>query len=129
VADGGRIRQGLGKIGRIVSGFEDMGRMCSLAMSTPVSAAAQELGSRVRARRRELGMSQERLAEACGVHWTFLGQVERGRRNISLHNILKIAAGLEVDAGVLVQGLRAPGPPASSNAHKRQSSSQRSVGD
>lgn len=107
------------QIGRIVSGLEDMGRMCLAAMSTPVSAAAQELGNRVRARRRELGMSQERLAEACGVHWTFLGQVERGRRNISLHNILKIAAGLDLDAGLLIQGLRAPEPPASSNAHKR----------
>lgn len=53
-------------------------------------------------------MSQEQLAEACEVHWTYLGQVERGRRNISLHNILKIATGLQLDAGDLVQGLRAP---------------------
>lgn len=78
-----------------------------------MSVAAQALGGRVRARRRELGMTQEQLAEACGVHWTFLGQVERGRRNISLHNILKIAAGLKLDASDLVQGLQAPAPTAS----------------
>jgi transcriptional regulator with XRE-family HTH domain len=37
-----------------------------------------------------------------------VGQVERGRRNLSLHNILKIAAGLQVDPGDLVRGLKAP---------------------
>jgi len=74
-----------------------------------VSPAAQSFGERVRTRRQELGWSQEQLAEACGVHWTFLGQVERGRRNISLHNILKIAEGLQLDPGELVRGLRAPG--------------------
>lgn len=73
-----------------------------------VSLAAQTFGERVRARRQELGLTQEQLAEACGLHWTFIGQVERGRRNISLHNILKIAAGLQLDPGELVQGLGAP---------------------
>ncbi|WP_425488976.1 helix-turn-helix domain-containing protein [Mycobacterium vicinigordonae] len=50
-------------------------------------------------------MSQERASEIVGVHWTYLGQVERGRRNLSLHNILKIAQGLQIDAGELVSGL------------------------
>jgi transcriptional regulator with XRE-family HTH domain len=74
----------------------------------PVSAAAKCFGERVRARRHELGRSQEQLADDCGLHWTFVGQVERGRRNLSLHNILKIAAGLQVDPGDLVRGLQAP---------------------
>lgn len=76
--------------------------------SLPISSATQAFGARVRARRRELGLSQEQLAEACGLHWTFVGQVERGRRNISLHNILKIGTGLQLDPGELVRGLRAP---------------------
>jgi len=88
-----------------------------------VSPAAQAFGGRVRARRHELGKSQEQLAEACGLHWTFVGQVERGRRNISLHNILKIAAGLELDAGDLVRGLRAPESLASRNRRGSQSAS------
>jgi transcriptional regulator with XRE-family HTH domain len=74
----------------------------------PVSSAAKCFGERVRTRRHELGKSQERLADDCGLHWTFVGQVERGRRNLSLHNILKIAAGLQVDPGDLVRGLQAP---------------------
>jgi len=76
--------------------------------SSPVSPAAQAFGARVRARRQTLSLTQEQLAEACGLHWTFIGQVERGRRNISLHNILKIAAGLRLDPGELVRGLLAP---------------------
>lgn len=74
----------------------------------PISPAARVFGERVRAHRHELGESQEQLADACGLHWTFVGQVERGRRNVSLHNILKLAAGLQIDPADLVRGLTAP---------------------
>lgn len=74
----------------------------------PLSTATGEFGARVRNRRHELGLTQESLAAACGLHWTFVGQVERGQRNVSLHNILKIAEGLQTDPGKLVQGIRAP---------------------
>ncbi len=74
-------------------------------VAEPISEAAQVFGQRVKARRHELGESQEELADASGLHWTFVGQVERGRRNISLHNILKLAAGLQIDPGELVRGL------------------------
>lgn len=77
-------------------------------MAQPSSAATQHFGERVRARRQELGKSQEQLADDCGLHWSYVGQVERGRRNLSLHNILKIAEGLAIDPGELVKGLRAP---------------------
>ncbi len=76
----------------------------------PLSAATQAFGERVRARRHEVSKSQEQLADSCGLHWSFVGQVERGRRNISLHNILKLADGLEIDPGELVRGLQAPPP-------------------
>lgn len=77
-------------------------------MPEPISLATRVLGERIRERRQALGLSQESLAEQSGVHWTFLGQVERGRRNLSLHNLLKIAAGLEVDPAELVCGLKGP---------------------
>ncbi len=48
------------------------------------------------------------MAHQIGVHWTFLGQVERGQRNLNLHNLLKLAAGLGVDPAELVQGLQPP---------------------
>jgi transcriptional regulator with XRE-family HTH domain len=77
-------------------------------MAEPISPATQAFGERVRAQREALGLSQEALAAKSGVHWTFLGQVERGRRNLNLHNLLKIARGLGVDPGELVQGLTPP---------------------
>jgi transcriptional regulator with XRE-family HTH domain len=77
-------------------------------MPEPLSDATRLLGERIRARRESLALSQEALAHRCGVHWTFLGQVERGRRNLSLHNLLKIANGLGVDPAELVRGLAPP---------------------
>jgi transcriptional regulator with XRE-family HTH domain len=77
-------------------------------MAEPLSPATAALGQRVRTRREALGLSQEAMAHQIGIHWTFLGQVERGRRNLSLHNLLKLAQGLGVDPGELVRGLEPP---------------------
>jgi transcriptional regulator with XRE-family HTH domain len=75
----------------------------------PLSTATRTFGERVRSRREGLGKSQEQLAADSGLHWTFIGQVERGRRNLSLHNILKIARGLQVDPADLIRGLEPDG--------------------
>ncbi|MGH3850369.1 MAG: helix-turn-helix domain-containing protein [Pseudonocardiaceae bacterium] len=77
-------------------------------MAPPLSAATASLGARIRERRQVLGLSQEALAERAGLHWTFVGQVERGRRNLSFHNLLKLAAGLGVDPAELIGGLVGP---------------------
>lgn len=77
-------------------------------MPPPLSPATAALGQRIREHRQAAGLSQEALARVAGVHWTFLGQLERGQRNVSLHNLLKVAGALEVDPGELVKGLRAP---------------------
>ncbi len=74
----------------------------------PISDATREFGERVRARRLDLGKSQEQLARDSSLHWSYLGQVERGQRNVTLHNILKLAEVLGVDPCELVRGLRAP---------------------
>lgn len=74
----------------------------------PPSKATVEFGKRVRKLRDQQGLSQEALADRCGVHWTFLGQVERGQRSIRLDNILRIAAGLGVQPGELLDGLPIP---------------------
>lgn len=78
------------------------------ASPAPLSDATAELGARIRKKRHRLGLSQEQLATAAGLHWTFVGQVERGRRNLSLHNLLKLARGLNTDPAQLVRGLRPP---------------------
>lgn len=82
---------------------------CLNLMPEPIFQAAGILGQRIKRYRGRLGISQETLAGRAGLHWTFLGQVERGQRNLSLRNLLKIAAALDVDPAKLVQGL---GPPA-----------------
>jgi transcriptional regulator with XRE-family HTH domain len=75
------------------------------------SDAARIFGERVRENRLRLGISQETLAQLSDVHWTFVGQVERGTRNLSLHNIIKIASGLDVDPAILVAGIKASAVP------------------
>ena len=77
------------------------------ARKPPISEATREFGQRVRDRRHALGLSQEALAEGTALHWSYLGQVERGQANLTLHNILKIAAALDADPGELIQGLKA----------------------
>jgi len=67
---------------------------------------AVELGTRIRARRAELGLSQEALAERAGFHSTFVSSVERGERNVSLMTILRLAKSLGTDPGQLLEGLQ-----------------------
>lgn len=51
----------------------------------------EKLGRAVRRLRSDAGYSQERFADACHVHRTYIGSVERGETNISLDNIELIA--------------------------------------
>lgn len=54
------------------------------------------IGQRIRGYRTGLKMSQEELAEKCGLHPTYIGQIERGEKNATLESISRIAAGLSV---------------------------------
>ena len=58
------------------------------------SSAHAAFGEAIRQMRGELGLSQEALAEACDLDRTYISGIERGSRNPSLTNILKIAAAL-----------------------------------
>lgn len=55
---------------------------------------AAALGRTIRARRVATGLSQEQLAERAGLHWTYVSQVERGRRNVSVDALRRIGLAL-----------------------------------
>ncbi|WP_145049336.1 MULTISPECIES: helix-turn-helix domain-containing protein [Paenibacillus] len=55
------------------------------------------VGARIRALRKERGYSQESLGEKGGFHFSYIGQIERGEKNVSLVNLAKIAESLEVN--------------------------------
>jgi len=56
----------------------------------------KSFGVAVRARRKQLGISQEELAERSDLHRTYVSDVERGSRNVSLENIARLALALEL---------------------------------
>jgi CheY-like chemotaxis protein len=51
-------------------------------------------GTTIKTKRSELGMSQEELADRAGLHRTYVSDVERGMRNVSLISIEKLAHAL-----------------------------------
>ena len=65
------------------------------------SKALTLFGERVRELRKHKNWTQEELAFRTNLHRTYIGAVERGEQNISLKNIVKIAAALDVDIAVM----------------------------
>lgn len=61
-----------------------------------------EFGSHLRALREKAGMTQESLADSAGLHWSYVGQVERGERNLTYKSMLSLARGLELPATKLI---------------------------
>jgi HTH-type transcriptional regulator/antitoxin HipB len=57
----------------------------------------EELASVVRARRRELGLTQEELAGVIGVSRVFVGQLEGGKANVRLELVLRLVQALGLD--------------------------------
>jgi len=63
----------------------------------------QALGEAIRKRRGEIdGLSQEGLADFAGMHRTYVSEIERGLRNPSYRNLVKLAAALDVPLSELV---------------------------
>ena len=58
-------------------------------------------GTAIKAKRSELGFSQEELAHRAGLHRTYVSDVERGARNVSLESIEKLAGALDLSVSGL----------------------------
>ncbi len=65
----------------------------------------EAFGKLVRETRIKLGLSQEELAERCGLHRNAIGFIERGERCPSIESVFAISQGLDISASKLVAKL------------------------
>ena len=63
------------------------------------------LGERISKLRKKRGWTQAVMAEKVGIDRSFLADVERGKRNVSILNLKLIALGLETSLSRLLSGL------------------------
>lgn len=63
------------------------------------------IGNTIKKLREKNGISQEALAEEAGIHRTYMGRVERGKQNISVLNLIKVAKALEIHPSILLKEL------------------------
>lgn len=68
-----------------------------------MSILTQTIGCRLRRYRQERGYSQEALAELAGLHPTYIGQVERGEKNVTIDSLAKISGALGVPLSQLFE--------------------------
>ena len=65
----------------------------------------KKLGQRIKEKRLQLGLSQEKFALSINMDRTYFASVEKGKTNISILNIEKIAKGLNISLSELFQEL------------------------
>ncbi len=70
-----------------------------------VTEIAKLLGERIRRIRKEKGLSQEQLGELAGLSEKYIGQVERGEKNLTIESQYKIAHGLNLSLEELFRSL------------------------
>jgi transcriptional regulator with XRE-family HTH domain len=72
-------------------------------MSKSPLGAKELFGQRLRELRQLRGLSQEELAAEAGLDRTYISSCERGKRNVSLENIYRLAAALDVEPHELLK--------------------------
>jgi transcriptional regulator with XRE-family HTH domain len=63
------------------------------------------LGKRIHELRAARNWSQEEFAHVSGLHRTYIGQIERGEKNISFDNLSRVSSALGVNLSGLLEGL------------------------
>jgi len=64
------------------------------------------IGERIKNFRHREGLNQEQLAERCGLHATYIGQLERGEKNATLESIEKVVKGLNISFETLFEKIQ-----------------------
>lgn len=67
----------------------------------------KEIGMRINARRKELSITQERLAELMDVSIQMISNLELGKKAIRPENLVKLCTALNVSADYILRGIRA----------------------
>ena len=65
----------------------------------------EKIGLRIRQLRHEQNISQEAFADVCELDRTYISSIEKGRRNVSIVNLEKIANALNVNLSTLFNDL------------------------
>jgi len=65
----------------------------------------EQLALKIKTRRNELKISQEKLAEKCNFDRTYISLLERAKRNLSFSNLKKLSDGLDMNLSELLKGL------------------------
>jgi len=68
-----------------------------------VEERPSSIGRRIREARSKLGLTQEQLGERANLHYSYIGQVERGTKVPSLRTLKRIAGALNVDLETLLE--------------------------
>ncbi len=74
-------------------------------MPSGLQVARRVFAANVRRIRTEQRITQERLADLCGLHRTYIGSIERAERNVSIDNMARVAHALKVPLTALVEGM------------------------
>jgi len=70
-----------------------------------MQSTLSQFGNNVRKKRESQNLSQEELADLSGLHRTYISSLERGQRNVSLINIIKLTRALECEIGELFNNI------------------------
>ena len=65
----------------------------------------EQLATKIKFRRNELNISQEKLADKCGFDRTYISLLERAKRNPSLLNLKKLSIGLNIELSILTEDI------------------------
>lgn len=66
--------------------------------------SASEMGARIATRRKQLGYTQEQVAELAGLSHQFFSSVEAGKKNMRAENVVKLCRALNVSTDYILTG-------------------------